>query len=871
MLGFDKEFRYGKTRISKAWINLTLREDGTSLEYHEDRVLMNGIVRDSSTTVDGKFTVGAAVTGKITVLLDNSDDALSAYDFRNATMVVWIGGILTDGSLEKVNIGRYYVDEYSYDGTNVTLVGYDDMSKFDVPCKDSSFVFNQDTTIGDLVEYAASHEVADIRIYNDTLPFPEGIGVVVQPKQWDTMTWHDIISYAAQIMGCYAKIVFEANRYYLKFEWYDTGTLLIPIWDGGTFNHSTKYTGGGSLDGGTFDTGTTPYSDGDAFDGGTFNTTTTPYSDGETIDGGVIENVVPYPDGVVLDGGTFNPWTEGDWADGSEFGDRDSTQVVQTPYGMSVDTDDVLITGVTVTVDASDNIEAEDGGDDYTTELNPETTGTEGYVINISGNPLIETTGQADIIAEFLYGKIGGMRFRVLNASAVENPDIDAGDTAYVNGRGDVAYPCFISHATYTVNAATSISCDAESSKQNLKPRFTGSQKTQSLIQRTYNRAVSDMEIVMNSIYSSYASSMGLHKFEEDDGQGGIIYTYGNGESLETSDIQWRFSAGSLMVSTDKGEHWNAALSADGVAVLNRLYAEGINADYIVAGDLTLGGRDKNVDGNFYLKDAQGNIRVTMNKSGIFHGKGNIDDVLNTGFYLYDDGLIVGDGDTNRYVRITPDGVLNIHDNPHIGLTPESSLVIKGANAYGQQSTTDIRSDEIYTAGTIRADGDIESGGEILAAGRISNQYGYVIATINDTSDEGIDTLVLVDNQTVSQPWVRITCENGIQYGVTAWNSDENLKYDIADSTAKALNIINAIRHRSFKWKKNNREVDNGYVAQEIENIIPDSVFHVPQLDGTDRCQIDASAIIPYLSKAIQELSDKVDALENRLSELEGQ
>lgn len=637
MLGFDNEFQNGTSKVSKAWVNLTLT-DGTSLEYHEDRVMLNGIVRDSSTTVDGQFTVGAAVTGKMTVILNNSDDVLSAYDFRDATMIVWLGGVLTDGSMQKVNVGRYYVDEYSYDGSNVTLVGYDDMVRFDVPCKDSSFAFSQNTTINDLIGYAVSPHVAGIPLYNAELPVPEGIRITQQPAQWDTMTWHDVIAYCAQMMGCFAYIVWDAGAYKLKFAWYDIGALLVPLWDGGTFNHFDNYTDGGSLDGGTFDTGTTPYSDGDAFDGGSFSTNTTPYSDGGDISGGIITSVIPYPDGVVLDGGTFNPWNEGDWADGGIFGDRDTTHVIHTPYDMSVDTDDILITGVSVTLDHSDNIDADDDTQAYIANM-----GEAGYVIGISGNPLIETTDIADIVCRYLYSVLDGMRFRVLDASAIENPDITAGDTAYVNGRNDVAYPCFISHVTYTVNAATSISCDAESGRQNLKPRFTGSQKTESLIQRTYDRAVSDIETAMNSIFSSYASSMGLYPYAESDGHGGTIYTYGNNSSLATSDIRWRFSAGALSVSTDYGQHWNAALSADGVAVLNRIYAEGINADYINAGSLkvTDGGSNTvlNADINSGIVTI-GGFNVDWN--AMWNGKSSMSSTA-TGVYLGPAGLSIGD------------------------------------------------------------------------------------------------------------------------------------------------------------------------------------------------------------------------------------
>ena len=640
MLDFNEEFLNDTSEISKAWINITLT-NGTPLEYHEDRVMFNGITRDSSTTVDGQFTVGAAVTGKMTVILDNSDDALSAYDFRGATMIVWIGGILSDGSEQKVNIGRYYIDEYTYDGTTVTLVGYDDMEKFDVPCEGSSFAFTANTTVEDLVNYATSTAVSGVRLYNADLPVPEGLKIPQKPDQWKTMTWHDVISYCAQIMCCFAQIVYDAGQYKLKFSWYDVGPLQIPIWDGGTFGHSDNYSGGVQVDGGSFDTGTTPYSDGAVVDGGTFGTATTPYSDGDDINGGYIEDIVPYPDGVVLDGGTFNPWTEGDWADGGIFGDRSTTHVVPVPYDMSVDTDDIMITGVSVTLDPQDNINATDH-----TEAHVANAGEDGYVIKISGNPLIETTSAADTVCTYLYSILNGMRFRVLNASGIENPAIDAGDTAYVCSRNDITYACFVSHVTYTVNSATSISCDAESGKQNLKSRFTGSQKTEALIQRTYDKTVSDIETAMNTVFSSYASSMGLYPYRRTTSSG-TIYIYGNHETLSASDIQWRFSAGALSVSTDYGHTWNAALSADGVAVLNRLYAVGINADYITTGALTVSNGEETI---FNADVSAGVVTIggfNVDYDSLRYNKDSVESI-EPGVFLGPSGLSIGD------VRILP-------------------------------------------------------------------------------------------------------------------------------------------------------------------------------------------------------------------------
>jgi len=906
MLGFSQSFQDGTSRVTRAWINLTLT-DGSSLEYHEDRVMMNGIIRDSSTSVDGQFTVGAAVTGKMTVILDNSDEELSAYDFRGATMVVWLGGEcpvlkaglhpdadvtegtqftitgltseqlelftvntqldfgITDGEhdfgrtyitavstsgdvtsitvhdeitittstfvsisqAEKVNAGRYYIDEYTYDGATVTLVGYDDMAKFDIPCKDTTIgsIWHSALTPGWLINGISWYPEVGVHLYNSasSLPNPLGVAITYAPAQLDTMTLHDVVSACCQLMGYYAHIIYvpSSGEYRLKLDWYNTSQLTA-----------------------------------NQYDGGTFNTDTTPYSDGAT-----------------LDGGSFNPWDTGDVANGGTFGDRTGVHIIPSPYDLSVDTDDVLITGVSVILEPTDNINADDSTETYT-----KTLGTEGYIIQITGNPFIDTTAKADSVCTFLYNKINGMRFRPLSASVVENPAMEAGDVAIITGRNENTYGCFLSRVTYTVNAATQISCDAESTMQNLKARFSGAQKIQAMVQRVATeRAVSNAETAMIGVLTSYASSRGLYQYTETDPSGGTIYTYGNASTLASSDIRWRISAGSIMVSSDYGQTWNSALSADGSAVMQSLYAVGINADYIEAGDLTLGGLTKNVDGNFYLKDAQGNLRVTMNKNGIYNGKTSINDTTHTGFYLYNDGLIIGDGAADRYARITPDGIVYIHDNLNPSSTEvdaEPSFLIEGINENDNLgrlilSSSGIELEETVngvqnTIASISAD---SIDGTIVTSGDIKSRLGTLIATSPSANGESIYYMAV--EYTGAEPFLRVRSESSF-YGVEFNVSDKKLKTDIHDSTVSALDVVNKIQHRSFDWKRSQIHVDNGYVAQELEEVIPGATYDVPQDDGPSTKQIRLLSVVPYLSKAIQELSAKVDALEARLAELEG-
>ena len=92
------------------------------------------------------------------------------------------------------------------------------------------------------------------------------------------------------------------------------------------------------------------------------------------------------------------------------------------------------------------------------------------------------------------------------------------------------------------------------------------------------------------------------------------------------------------------------------------------------------------------------------------------------------------------------------------------------------------------------------------------------------------------------------------------------LKDNIADTAEQALSQVNAIRHRSFTWKEGAVKEKLGYVAQELEKINARWVDHVPQPDGKDMVQPRIDRIVPYLSKAIQELSARIDELERKVN-----
>jgi len=86
--------------------------------------------------------------------------------------------------------------------------------------------------------------------------------------------------------------------------------------------------------------------------------------------------------------------------------------------------------------------------------------------------------------------------------------------------------------------------------------------------------------------------------------------------------------------------------------------------------------------------------------------------------------------------------------------------------------------------------------------------------------------------------------------------SDARLKDNI-ENISYGLNEILNLKPRKFNWKESTNEV-NGFIAQEVEEIIPALVN-----EGQWK-SVDYQGITAILVKAIQELSAKVSALENK-------
>lgn len=100
--------------------------------------------------------------------------------------------------------------------------------------------------------------------------------------------------------------------------------------------------------------------------------------------------------------------------------------------------------------------------------------------------------------------------------------------------------------------------------------------------------------------------------------------------------------------------------------------------------------------------------------------------------------------------------------------------------------------------------------------------------------------------------------------------SDKRFKTNIKPTKVKAVDLLNKIEMVEFNWKKDNKFEKIGAIAQQVQSVEESLV--VKDMDSkqtqSDYLRISYYDTIPYLIKAVQELSEENNKLKNKLEEI---
>jgi len=98
--------------------------------------------------------------------------------------------------------------------------------------------------------------------------------------------------------------------------------------------------------------------------------------------------------------------------------------------------------------------------------------------------------------------------------------------------------------------------------------------------------------------------------------------------------------------------------------------------------------------------------------------------------------------------------------------------------------------------------------------------------------------------------------------------SDERLKENIVDLET-GLTEVMALQPRRFDWKNGDAQNVAGFIAQEVESVLPELVGDYKHEELDDCKSLKMGDIVPTLVKAIQEQQTIIDDLKTRIETLE--
>jgi hypothetical protein len=256
--------------------------------------------------------------------------------------------------------------------------------------------------------------------------------------------------------------------------------------------------------------------------------------------------------------------------------------------GSTLQTDDVVITGVKV---IEENRDEENSSSEVTYK-----SGTDGYVLEVSGNKLIQGGKGAEVV-NYLGECLNGLQFRPVSINASTDPCRESGDLAVVIDSKGNKYKTIFTNVNYVAHTAQALICGAEVPARLSSTRYSQATQVYKEIRANIRKYRSEWSAAFKELQTAMDSKNGLFPVSETQEDGSTILYFCDKPALKDSSTVIKLSAAGWGMSTDGGKTWNVGTLVDGTTITKILNATGINADWINTGALTV----KDDDGNIVL------------------------------------------------------------------------------------------------------------------------------------------------------------------------------------------------------------------------------------------------------------------------------
>lgn len=340
----------------------------------------------------------------------------------------------------------------------------------------------------------------------------------------------------------------------------------------------------------------------------------------------------------------------------------------------TVSSDDIIITGIKLK-----------------NRENEAMYGSTGYVLELENDLVADS--DLETVAAQIGDSIIGAKFRSMSGELAYNPLIEFGDMAYTYDRKWNRYITPLTDVSCSVNGKTTVKTQADDPIRGMSKFVSDGTKAIVEARRLVKKERSAREEAVKILEDTLKESSGLYETPVTQEDGSTITYLHDKPTLAESKNVIKFTAEAIGVSNDGGETYPYGFVIDGALITRLLYAEGINADYIDSGALTV--RDS--DGNIIFQADMNTKKVYIDGSVQIGGGKSINDIEQTAENAMEAAALAKNMTlqlSNEYQGISVDSEGNYETFPN-GVTTQAVVMYGSSDITNDCSYTITKSDSV--------------------------------------------------------------------------------------------------------------------------------------------------------------------------------
>ena len=286
--------------------------------------------------------------------------------------------------------------------------------------------------------------------------------------------------------------------------------------------------------------------------------------------------------------------------------ENDSIHDLTDYNNLTCDTNDVQVTGVQMTKTVTKTTTDEDGNENEEDVEEIVKVGGDSYVLSIE-NPLVK--GHEETLISWIYEIFENVTFRGFTMDYISYPIAEFMDKIKVTDWRENSFYSVLTDVNFVFFGYTTLKNSAESPLRNQSNYTSSNQKAIIQGKQLVEQERNNRQNALDKMQEALKNSNGMYSTQEVLLDGSTIYYLHDKPTMKESKNVIKLTAEVIGFSIDGGKTYPYGFTITGEMVARLLYTEGINADYINTGALTV--KDKSGNIIFYADMETGTVKIS--------------------------------------------------------------------------------------------------------------------------------------------------------------------------------------------------------------------------------------------------------------------